>query len=157
MQQGVPLYTVHKTIFCGKLCFGKNILWQLKKTQTLAIPWTVVFQASLSMGFSRQEHWSGLSFPSPGNFPDPGIEPGSSTLRVDSLPTELRGKPHTHTHTHPPTHTHTHTHTQCLLATTVLPEFQSLLRGLGEADKGFWQSSCFKGCLIQTRNCFYRL
>ena len=40
-------------------------------------PWTVAHQALLSMGFSRQEHWSGLPFPSPGDLPDPGIEPAS--------------------------------------------------------------------------------
>ena len=53
----------------------------------------VVHQAPLSMGFSRQEHWSGLPFPSPGNLPDPGIEPRSPALQADSLPTELWGKP----------------------------------------------------------------
>ena len=46
-------------------------------------PWTVACQAPLSMGFSRQEYWSGLSFPSPGDLPDPGIEPGSSALQAD--------------------------------------------------------------------------
>ena len=56
---------------------------------TLATPWTVVCQAPLSMGFSRQEYWSGLPFLSPGDLPDPGIEPGSSALQSDSLPTEL--------------------------------------------------------------------
>ena len=43
-------------------------------------------QVSLSMEFSRQEHWSGLSFPSPGDLPDPGIKPGFPSLKVDSLP-----------------------------------------------------------------------
>ena len=43
-------------------------------------PWTVVYQALPSMGFSRQEYWSGLPFPSPGDLPDPGIEPGSPAL-----------------------------------------------------------------------------
>ena len=43
-----------------------------KSCLTLAIPWTVAHQAPLSMGFSRQEHWSGLQFPSPGDIPDPG-------------------------------------------------------------------------------------
>ena len=47
---------------------------------TLATPWTVAYQASPSMGFSGQEYWSGLSFPSPGDPPDPGIEPGSPAL-----------------------------------------------------------------------------
>ena len=45
------------------------------------------------MGFSRQEYWSGLPFPSPGDFPDPGIKPGSPTLQVDSLPSEPQGEP----------------------------------------------------------------
>ena len=56
-------------------------------------PWTVARQAPLSMGFSRQEYWSGLPFPSPGDLPNPGIEPGCPALQADSLPTELRGKP----------------------------------------------------------------
>ena len=50
------------------------------------IPWTVACQAPLSMEFSRQEYWSGLPFPSPGDLPDPGIEPGSPALQADSLP-----------------------------------------------------------------------
>ena len=45
-------------------------------------------QTPLSMGFSRHEYWSGLPFPSPGDLPDPGIEPGSPALQADSLPTE---------------------------------------------------------------------
>jgi len=49
----------------------------------------------LSMGFSRQEYWSGLPFPPLGGFPDPGIEPASPTLQADSLPSELPGKPTT--------------------------------------------------------------
>ena len=52
----------------------------LSRVRLFAIPWTVAYQASQSMGFSRQEYWSGLSFPSPGDFPDPGIEPGSPAL-----------------------------------------------------------------------------
>ena len=60
---------------------------------TLAIPWTVACQAPLSVGFSRQEYWSGLLFPSPGDLPDPGIESGSPALQADDLPTELWGKP----------------------------------------------------------------
>ena len=45
------------------------------------------------MEFSRQEYWSGLPFPSPGDLPNPGIEPGSPTLQADALPSELPGKP----------------------------------------------------------------
>ena len=48
-----------------------------KSCLTLCDPWTVARQSSLSMGFSRQEYWNGLPFPSPGNFPDPGVEPRS--------------------------------------------------------------------------------
>ena len=55
--------------------------------------WTVAHQAPLSMGFSRQKHWSGLLFPSPGDLPSPGIEPGLPAPQADSLPTELPAKP----------------------------------------------------------------
>ena len=57
------------------------------------IPWSVAHQAPLSMGVSRQEYWSGLPFPSPGNLPDPEIESRSLTLQADSLPSEPPGKP----------------------------------------------------------------
>ena len=57
-------------------------------------PWTAAHQAPLFMRFSRQEYWSGLPFPSPGDLPIPGIKLGSPTLQADSLPTELQGKPH---------------------------------------------------------------
>ena len=53
---------------------------QLCPTLWLATPWTVTCQAPPSMGFLRQEYWNGLPFPSPGDLPDPGIEPGSPTL-----------------------------------------------------------------------------
>ena len=65
----------------------------LSCVRLFAIPWTVVYQASLSMGFSRQEYWSGLPFPSPGDIPDPGIEPRSPALQADALPSEPQGKP----------------------------------------------------------------
>ena len=60
-----------------------------KSCPTLATLWTVARQAPLPMGFSKQEYWSGLPFPSPGELSDPGIEPGSPALQADSLPTEL--------------------------------------------------------------------
>ena len=53
----------------------------------------LVCQALLTMGFSRQEYWTGLSFPSLGDLPDPGMEPGSPALQADSLPSEPPGKP----------------------------------------------------------------
>ena len=49
--------------------------------------------APLSCGFPGKEYWSGLTFPSPGDLPNPGIEPGSPTLQADSLLSELQGKP----------------------------------------------------------------
>ena len=58
-----------------------------------ATPWAVACQALLSMGFSRQEYWSGLPFPSPGDFPNPGIEPGSPALQADSLLPKPPGQP----------------------------------------------------------------
>ena len=63
------------------------------RVQLFAAPWTVAHQAPLSMGFSRQEYWSGLPFPSPEDLPDPGIKPGSSTSQADALPSEPPGKP----------------------------------------------------------------
>ena len=65
----------------------------LSHVQLFATLWTVAYQASLSMGFSRQEYWSGLPFPSPGDLPDPGIEPRSSALEADALTSEPPGKP----------------------------------------------------------------
>ena len=59
--------------------------------QLFAAPWTVAHQAPLSMGFSRQEHWRGHPFPSPGHLPDPGIEPGSPALQAGSLSSEPPG------------------------------------------------------------------
>ena len=59
-----------------------------------ATPWTVACWAPLSVGFSRQEYWSGLPFASPGDLPNPEIEPRSPTLQVASLPAESQGKPH---------------------------------------------------------------
>ena len=65
----------------------------LSHVRLFAIPWTVVYQASLSMGFSRQEYWSGLPFPSPGDLSDPGIKLRSPALQADALPCEPPGKP----------------------------------------------------------------
>ena len=67
----------------------------LSRVQLFATPWTVAYQAPLSMGFSRQECWSGLPFSSPRDLPDPGIEPASPmspALQVHSLSTEPPGK-----------------------------------------------------------------
>ena len=64
----------------------------LSRVQLFGTPWTVAYQAPPSLGFSRQEYWSGLPFPSPGDLPNPGIEPGSPVLQADALPSEPQGK-----------------------------------------------------------------
>ena len=88
---------------CTHYCWGKMFTnvsagggaLVTRSCPTLAIPWTVPRQASLSMGFSRQEYWSGLPFPSPGDLPNPGIEsmsPVSPALQADSFNAEPSGK-----------------------------------------------------------------
>ena len=79
---------------------GKNSKMQLlvvglvaKSDLTLVTSWTVAHQASLSIGFPRQAYWSGLPFPSPGDLPDPGIEPRSPALAGGFLTTKPPGKP----------------------------------------------------------------
>ena len=67
--------------------------WGRSVVSDSATPWTVAYQAPQSTDFSRQEYWSGLPFPSPGDLPDPGIEPGSPALQADALPSESPGKP----------------------------------------------------------------
>ena len=64
----------------------------LSPIRLFATPWTVALQTPLSMGVFRQEYWSELLFPSPGDLPDPGIEPRLPKLQVDSLPSEPPGK-----------------------------------------------------------------
>ena len=75
-----------------KLCVCVCVcVWSLSRVRLFATPWTIACQSPLSMGFSRQEYWSGLSFPSPEDLPEPGIEPWSPALQADSLPFELQG------------------------------------------------------------------
>ena len=66
----------------------------ISHVQLFVTLWTVVHQAPLSVGFSRQEHWNGLSCPLPGDLPNPGIEPGSPALQADSSLSEPPGMPH---------------------------------------------------------------
>ena len=65
----------------------------LSRVRLFATPWTVAHQAPPSMGFSKQEYWSGLPFPSPGDLPDPRIKPRSPTFQADTLTSEPPGKP----------------------------------------------------------------
>ena len=74
-------------------------IWSQVKVKSLSLvrlfvtPWTVAYQAPPSVGFSRQEYWSGLPFPSPGDLPDPGIKPRSPSYQADALTSEPPGKP----------------------------------------------------------------
>ena len=63
----------------------------LSRVRLFVTPWTVAHQASPSMEFSKHEYWSGLPFSSPGDLPDPGIEPRSPALDADALPSEPPG------------------------------------------------------------------
>ena len=69
-------------------CSTSTVVYSLSHVQLFVTPWTVTRQAPLSMGFSRQDYWSGLPFASPGDLPDPGIKPSSPTLQEDSLPSK---------------------------------------------------------------------
>ena len=105
VQLSHPSMTTGKTIaltrwtFVGKVVslflnmLSRLVIAFLPRSKRLLILFllTVAYQALLSMGFSRQECWSGLPFPSPGNLPNPGIEPRSPTLQADALPSEPQG------------------------------------------------------------------
>ena len=77
--------TIHKDTLSTK---KQKKVKSLSPVQLFATPWTVAYQAPLSMEFSRQEYWSGLPFPSPGHLSDPGIEPVSPALQADALTSE---------------------------------------------------------------------
>ena len=89
-------------ILCCPLLFLPSkrtvcVLSRFSHVWLFATAWTVAWQALLSMGFSRQEYWSGLPCPSPGDLPDPGIKPTSlvfSALQEDSLPLSHQRSPH---------------------------------------------------------------
>ena len=86
------VHLVKAMIFPVVMYICENVK-SLSRARLFATPWTVAYQAPLSMGFSRQEFWSGLPFPSTGDLPNPGIEPGSPTLQTGTLPSEPPGKP----------------------------------------------------------------
>ena len=79
---GLPLILHYGDLYNNFIIYHKVIIIDI-----------IHYQASPSMGFSRQEYWSGLPFPSPGDLPDPGIEPGSPALEADALTSEPPGKP----------------------------------------------------------------
>ena len=104
-------FSLLQTIFVSYICFSlyttqnlhlklpiiHRMKWgegkSLSHVWLFVTPCAVACQAAQSMGFSRQEYWSGLPFPSPGDLPDPGIEPGSPMLQADSLLSETPGNP----------------------------------------------------------------
>ena len=93
-----PSPLVHSQQLCLSSCpagrcistifLDSRIVKSLSCARLFVTPWTVAHQAPSSVGFSRQAYWSGLPFPSPGDLPDPGIEPGSSALQADALTSE---------------------------------------------------------------------
>ena len=88
-----PSISIHASCLAVLSSLKKRKCQSLSCTWLFATPWTVAHQAPLSRGFSRQEHWSGLSFPSPGDLPNPGIKFGPPALQADSLPSEPENVP----------------------------------------------------------------
>ena len=85
-------------------------------SNSFTTPWAVACQAPLSMGFPRQEYWSGLPFPFPGDFPNLGVVPASPALADGFFTVEPPGKIYiSYPYTHIYTHTYTHTHIICKL------------------------------------------
>ena len=78
---------------CWLLFLWKVKVKLLSRVRLFATPWMVAYQAPQSMGFSRQDYWSGLPFPCPGDLPNPEIELGSPALQTDALSSEPLGKP----------------------------------------------------------------
>ena len=87
---GIPKISDPTTIDTRKT--ERKKVKSLSHVRLFVTQWTVAYQAPLSTGFSRQEYWSGLPFPSLGDLPDPGIEPRSPTLQADALTSEPPGK-----------------------------------------------------------------
>ena len=104
VSQALSLQSREKNLSVSETCFQEEMKSRCYsepstrcglngRSLLFATPWTVACQAALSMGFPRQEYWSGLPFPSPGYLPDPGIEPLSPALEADALTSEPQGKP----------------------------------------------------------------
>ena len=88
-----PMNLMLKQLQTRSFSESESEVKSLSRVRLFVTPWTVAQQAPLSMGFSRQEYWSGFPFPFPGDLPDPGIEPRSPALRADALTSEPPGKP----------------------------------------------------------------
>ena len=91
-------HEIKRRLFLGRkvMTILKVKVKSLSRVQLFGTSWTVVYQVSPSMGSSRQKYWSGLPFPSPGDLPNPGIEPGCPALQADALPAEPTGKSYLH-------------------------------------------------------------
>ena len=83
MERLMGLCSVFVELISLPRCVSRSVM-----SDSFASSWTVANQAPLSLGFSRQEYWSGLPFPTPGDLPNPGIKAGSPALQADSLPSE---------------------------------------------------------------------
>ena len=79
---------VKAMVFLVVVIYGCELVKSLSRVQLFTTLWTVAYQAPPSMGFSRQEYWSGLPFPSPGDLPNPGIESRSPPLEAEALTSE---------------------------------------------------------------------
>ena len=138
----------------------------LSRVRLFATPWTVARQASLSRGSSKQEYWSGMPFPSPGDLPNPGIKPGSPALQADTSSSEppmlhkhcinwvkkywvLSKHTYTHTHTHNHTYTqHTHSYTLSYGSTAKADTFP--VSFTGNDDLKPWSMTYNKNSQMQT-------
>ena len=124
---------------------------------TLCDPWTVAYQVPSSMGFSRQECWSGLPFPSPRDLPDPGIEPRSPAFQADALPSEPPGKPYSPTqhkwkkNPPPPSRQRAWARLLCRLLTAKSGDYGTLrLGGPGPGTASLGLSFLFVTCYVAT-------
>ena len=87
-----PIHMQYWVLIYG-ICFPLTCCLVAVMSSSFASPWTAAHQVPLFMRSPRQEYWSGLPFPSPGDLPNPGIKPASPALRVDSLPLSYQGSP----------------------------------------------------------------
>ena len=91
VQKYKQLRCLSEAEWINKMCYIHKVKVKVKslsRVRLFANPWMVTYQAPRSTGFSRQEYWSGLPFPFPGDLPNPGIEPTSPALQTDALPSE---------------------------------------------------------------------
>ena len=88
-----PFYIFTFPPAMNKIPFSWKKVKSLSRIRLFETPWTVAYQAPPSMGFSRQEYWSGVPFPSPGDLPNPRLEPRSPALQADAFLSQPPGRP----------------------------------------------------------------